>query len=146
MNELFDADLADRTLTRVTHGYQGPDEASEHAHTPVVAGEDPYKEQPGDGALSPSFSTDGDILAFSSTASNLVFGDGNAPPLGLRPAGSVDGSDAFVVSTACSSPRCPRRRKCRARRRAQRSCPHGSWVSRRDRCPMGACSYTYRRP
>ncbi len=104
MNELFDADLADRTLTRVTHGYQGPDEASEHAHTPVVAGEDPYKGQPGDGALSPSFSTVGDILAFSSTASNLVFGDGNAPPLGLRPAGSVDGSDAFVTARVLFSP------------------------------------------
>jgi hypothetical protein len=98
MNELFDADLADGTLTRVTRGYQGPDEASEHAHSPVVAGEDPYKEQPGDGALSPSFSTDGDVLAFSSTASNLVFGDGNAPPLGLPQAGSFDGSDAFIVS------------------------------------------------
>jgi WD40-like Beta Propeller Repeat len=98
MNELFDADLADGTLTRVTHGYQGPDEASEHAHLPVVAGEDPYKKQPGDGALSPSFSTDGDILAFSSTASNLVFGDGNAPPLGLPQTGSFDGSDAFVLS------------------------------------------------
>ncbi len=32
MNELFDADLADGTLTRVTHGYQGADEAGEHAH------------------------------------------------------------------------------------------------------------------
>ncbi len=98
MNELFDADLADDTLTRVTHGYRGPDEASEHAHTPVVAGEDPYKQQPGDGALSPSFSSDGHILAFASTASNLVFGDGNAPPLGLPQAGSFDGSDAFLIS------------------------------------------------
>ena len=97
MNELYDADLADGTLTRVTHGYQSPDEASEHAHTLVVAGEDPYKKQPGDGALSPSFSADGGILAFSSTASNLVFGDGNAPPLGLPQVGSVDGSDAFVI-------------------------------------------------
>ena len=98
MNELFDADLADGTLTRVTHGYGGPDEASEHPHLPVVAGEDPYKQQPGDGALSPSFTTDGDVLAFSSTASNLVFGDGNTPPLGLPQTGSFDGADAFVVS------------------------------------------------
>ena len=98
MNELFDADLADDTLTRVTHGYGGPDEASEHPHLPVVAGEDPYKQQPGDGALSPSFTSDGDVLAFSSTASNLVFGDGNTPPLGLPQTGSFDGADAFVVS------------------------------------------------
>lgn len=98
MNELFDADLAGGTLTRVTHGYQGPDEASEHPHLLVVAGRDPYEKQPGDGALSPSFSTDGEILAFSSTASNLVFGDGNAPPFGLPQTGSFDGSDAFVLS------------------------------------------------
>ena len=98
MNELYDADLADSTLTRVTHGYKSEDEAGEHAHKPAPAGEDPYKEQPGDGALSPSFSGDGETLAFSCTASNLVFGDGNAPPLGEPLTGSFDGSDAFVVS------------------------------------------------
>jgi hypothetical protein len=97
MNELYDADLADGTLTRVTHGYQEPDEAGEHAHEPAPAGEDPYKGHPGDGALSPSFTDDGDTLAFSSTASNLVFGDGNSPPLGLPQTGSFDGSDAFTV-------------------------------------------------
>jgi hypothetical protein len=98
MNELYDADLADGTLTRITHGYKSEDEAGEHAHEPAPAGEDPYKGQPGDGALSPSFSGDGETLAFSSTASNLVFGDGNAPPLKLPQTGSFDGSDAFVVS------------------------------------------------
>jgi WD40-like Beta Propeller Repeat len=92
MNELFDADLADDTLTRVTHGYQGPDEPSEHAHPHASAGTDPYERREGDGAISPSFADDGRTLAFSSTASNLVFGDGNAPP-----AGPLDGSDAFVV-------------------------------------------------
>jgi hypothetical protein len=97
MNELYDADLADGTLTRVTHGYQGPDEAGEHPHNPAPAGEDPYKVQPGDGALSPSFTDNGDTLAFSSTASNLVFGDGNSPPLGLPQTGAYDGSDAFTV-------------------------------------------------
>ncbi len=92
MDELFDVDLADDTLTRVSHGYSGPDEPSEAPHKPVLAGEDPYKENPGDGSVSPSFSTDGTVLAFASTASNLVFGDGNAPP-----AGPLDGSDTFVV-------------------------------------------------
>jgi hypothetical protein len=91
MNELFDVDLTNHTLTRVSHGYQGPDEPSEHPHPPKPAGEDPY-EQRGDGALSPSFSTEGTVLAFSSTASNLAFGDGNAPP-----AGPLDGSDAFLI-------------------------------------------------
>jgi hypothetical protein len=98
MNELYDADLANHTLTRVTHGYGGPDEASEHPHPPVVAGEDPYRQQPGDGALSPSFSDDGETLAFSSTASDLVFGDGNAPSSGAPLVGSSDGSDAFLLA------------------------------------------------
>lgn len=91
MVELFDADLANETLTRVTQGFEGG--PGEHTHGPVTAGRDPYTST--DGALSPSFSADGDLLAFSSTASNLVYGDGNTPPS----AGSTrfDGSDAFVV-------------------------------------------------
>ncbi len=91
MVELFDADLANDTLTRVTQGFEGG--PGEHPHGPVTAGRDPYTST--DGALSPSFSADGDLLAFSSTASNLVYGDGNTPPS----AGSTrfDGSDAFVV-------------------------------------------------
>ncbi len=100
MDELFDADLADNTLTRVTHGYQGPEEAGEHAHPRVLAGEDPYQSQPGDGSISPSFSDDGRIIAFASTASNLLFGDGNASP-----AGPLDGSDAFLVQRAIFQPR-----------------------------------------
>ena len=92
MLELYDVDLANDTLTRVTHGYEGG--PSEHPHEAVNAKiEDPYQDE-GDGAQSPSFSEDGDELAFSSTASNLVFGDGNTPPLGdVR----LDGADAFVV-------------------------------------------------
>ncbi len=97
MNELFDIDLDNDTLTRVTHGYGGLDEVSEHTHTSKPAGEDPYVE-PGDGSLSPSFTTAGTELAFVSTASNLVFGDGNAPPGGpTGPTGVLDGSDAFAV-------------------------------------------------
>lgn len=96
MNELFDADLRDGTLTRVTQGYEGS--PSEHPHVPRAAGQDPYEDD-GDGGLAPSFSDDGDLLAFSSTASNLVWGDGNTPP--LEPAagtvGSLDGADAFLV-------------------------------------------------
>ncbi len=71
MVELYDADLADETLTRVTQGYEGqPSEAS----TGTAGLTD-----------SPSFSASGDLLAFSSEADNLVYGDGNK------------GSDAFVV-------------------------------------------------
>jgi hypothetical protein len=83
MAELYDVDLANETLTRVTHGFGGEDEPAEEPHEEVT-GEDPYK---GDeqGSFSPSFSDDGDVLAFSSSADNLVFGDGN------------DAVDAFVV-------------------------------------------------
>ena len=92
MLELFDVDLLDDTLTRVTEGFEGG--RSEHPHNQVVTGEDPYV-RPDDGALSPSYSSDGDVLAFTSTASNLAFGDGNTPPLGSD---RFDGSDAFTVS------------------------------------------------
>jgi hypothetical protein len=90
MLELFDVDLTDETLTRVSNGYGG--EASEHPHE-VNDEEDQYL-NPGDGALSPSFSDSGEQLAFSSTASNLVYGDGNTPP--LKSTGS-DGGDVFLV-------------------------------------------------
>jgi Tol biopolymer transport system component len=92
MVELFDVDLADNTLTRVTHGFTGG--AGEAPHGTEVPGQDPYTSS--DGALSPSFSDDGDTLAFSSTAANLVYGDGNTPQQSGSPV--FDGSDAFVVS------------------------------------------------
>jgi Tol biopolymer transport system component len=66
--ELFDIDLSNDTLTRVSQGYEGG--VSEPAG--AVAG-------------SPSFSSDGNLLAFASSAYNLVYGDGNGA------------SDAFVV-------------------------------------------------
>ncbi len=101
MAELFDVDLADNTLTRVTHGYEGG--PSEHPHTEVTAGKENQYEIRTDGATSPSFSGNGDILAFSSTASNLVYGDGNTP--GQVPnGGSADGSDAFFVAREVFSP------------------------------------------
>jgi Tol biopolymer transport system component len=91
--ELFDVDLANQTLTRVTHGFAGG--AGEHPHGEVSPGTDPYFAED-DGALAPSFSSDGNSLAFSSTASNLVYGDGNSPPQGEQRQ-PFDGSDAFVV-------------------------------------------------
>jgi hypothetical protein len=92
MVELFDVDLADDTLTRVTGGFDGG--PAEAPHPTEVSGQDPYGDT--DGALSPSFSDDGDTLVFSSTAANLVYGDGNTPPQ----TGSLtfDGSDIFAVS------------------------------------------------
>jgi hypothetical protein len=92
LSELFDADLHDATLTRVTQGYEGG--PSEQPHAPKrPEEEDVYGNHPSVGAQSPSFSADGTLLTFSSTASNLVFGDGNTPP-----AGPLDGSDAFLVA------------------------------------------------
>jgi hypothetical protein len=98
MLELFAADLEDDTLTRVTEGFEGG--PSEHPHEPKPSSEDPYQ-LIGDGALSPSFTDNGDTLAFTSTASNLVFGDGNTPPLGTS---AFDGADAFVVSRVVFTP------------------------------------------
>jgi hypothetical protein len=98
MLELFNVDLSDDTLTRVTQGFEGG--PSEHPHTERITGQDPYGAT-GDGALSPSFSDDGNELAFASTASNLAFGDGNTPPLGVT---GVDGSDAFVVERELFNP------------------------------------------
>ena len=67
MQELYDVDLADDTLTRVTHGYQGEAVQSEPSGPLVEQSE----------AASPSFSADGNELGFSSAAVNLAFGDGN---------------------------------------------------------------------
>jgi len=94
LSELFDVDLEDDTLTRVTGGFEGG--PSEHPHEPTLPGSDPY--QRSDGALSPSFSANGDTLAFSSTASNLVYGDGNTPGRPSAQTRGLDGGDVFVVS------------------------------------------------
>ena len=83
MYELFDADLGNDTMTRVTHGFEGEDWRSEELPEQERPGTDPYQDE--QGAYSPSFSADGNTLAFASTADNLVFGDGNEAP------------DAFVV-------------------------------------------------
>ncbi len=90
MIELFDVDLADDTITRVTHGFESEDERSEQQPTPESPGVDPYHDE--QGAYSPSFSDDGDTLSFASTANNLVYGDGN------------DESDAFIVHRIPATP------------------------------------------
>jgi hypothetical protein len=97
MLELFDVDLADDTLTRVTHGYRG--EPSESPYKETNDAEDQYEAafELYDGALSPSFSEVGELLAFSSTASNLVYGDGNTPSLSESTDRLGDGSDVFVL-------------------------------------------------
>lgn len=75
VRELFDADLADGTLTRITHGFSSESASSEET------GALPEEE----GATSPSFDRSGELLSFSSGADNLVYGDGN------------DASDAYLV-------------------------------------------------
>jgi hypothetical protein len=91
MVELFDIDLAQDTLTRVTQGFEG--QPSEEPHSEAQAGVDPYTDQ--EGSFSPSFSHDGNTLAFTSTASDLVYGDGNGN--GPEATFPFDGSDAFVA-------------------------------------------------
>jgi WD40-like Beta Propeller Repeat len=96
MPELFDIDLRNGTLVRVTHGYAGG--FSEQPHKINLQEEDQYGTLPaGFGALSPSFSADGDTLVFTSTADNLVYGDGNTPPGDTPSAAPANGSDAFLV-------------------------------------------------
>ncbi|MGH2853596.1 MAG: TolB family protein [Solirubrobacteraceae bacterium] len=96
MPELFDIDLHNGTLVRVTHGYAGG--ASEQPHKVNLQEEDQYGTLPaGFGALSPSFAADGDTLVFTSTADNLVYGDGNTPPGDTPSAAPANGSDAFLV-------------------------------------------------
>jgi Tol biopolymer transport system component len=97
LSELYDVDLAQDTLTRVSKGYK-EGELSEQPGANTSNVEDPYEaHKVTDGALCPSFSATGELLAFSSTASNLVFGDGNAP-VGEEGGFDRDGSDAFVVN------------------------------------------------
>jgi hypothetical protein len=78
MVEAFYVDLENETLTRVTHGYTGEDERSEQFPHSNIPSKDPYEAY--DGAFSPSLSEDGAKLAFASSASNLVYGDGNDEP------------------------------------------------------------------
>jgi hypothetical protein len=78
MSELFDADLANGTLTRVSHGFGGENEPSEQPHGETSPGQDPYG--PHQGAFAPTFTADGSELGFSSTAANLIYGDGNGAP------------------------------------------------------------------
>jgi hypothetical protein len=59
LTELYDADLASNTLTRVTTGYEG------------------QRTEGGEATGSPGFSGDGSLLVFSSAEDNLVYGDGN---------------------------------------------------------------------
>jgi len=62
--ELYDVDLANDTLTRVTQGFAGqPTEQPSSAASTNAA---------------PSFGGGENLLAFASSADNLVFGDGNA--------------------------------------------------------------------
>jgi hypothetical protein len=81
--ELYMVDLEAEALQRVTHGDGGAGEAS--LATAGTTGQ-------GDGAGSPSFGDGGRLIAFSSTASNLVEGDGN------------EASDAFVVEDLTTPP------------------------------------------
>ncbi len=80
--ELYVVDLEAETLERATHGLAGPEEAS--LDPIAVKQPEGANLSEGDGAAAPSFGADGRI-AFSSTASNLVAGDGN------------ESSDVFLV-------------------------------------------------
>ncbi len=101
ISELYDADLANGTLTRVTHGYAGEGEQSQQPHRVYTESGDPYQAvgEPSElGALTPDFSKDGNELVFTSTAGNLVYGDGNEPAEPVSCCQAGDGSDVFGVT------------------------------------------------
>ncbi len=81
--ELYRIDLEGNALQRVTHGVGGAGEASLAS---AGTGEG------GAGAGAPSFGAGGRLIAFSSTASNLVGGDGN------------EAADAFLVEDLTTPP------------------------------------------
>jgi hypothetical protein len=80
--ELYLVDREGESLRRVTHGAGGMDEPS-LASTGSGQG--------GAGASSPSLAAGGHLLAFSSTASNLVEGDGN------------EAADAFLIEDSSAA-------------------------------------------
>lgn len=101
--ELYLLDLETESLHRVSHGHSGPGEASLG----------PGAGANGDGATAPSLDADGHLLAFASTAANLVEGDGNdASDVFLVEDGSGGAREAPVsISAAPPQPRSkPRRR------------------------------------
>ena len=71
--ELYEADLENGSLRRVTHGFAA---AAEPSLPP--AGGNALSGQGGNGATSPSFADEGRLIAFASEAFNLVAGDGNS--------------------------------------------------------------------
>ncbi len=103
-SELYVIDLQNGTLTRLTHGVGGEEEPSSQPHKEEGGGsEDTY--EGADGTFAPSFSANGETLAFSSTANNLVYDDGNTPPEGVVQAGG--GADAFVINQIPFTPEPP---------------------------------------
>ncbi len=107
LTELFDVDLARRHAHARHPRIRRRPERTAPPIDGAKGGRDVYEYElstPSAGALSPSFSADGDMLAFSSTASNLVYGDGNTPPAESAAPPSADGSDAFVVQREAFAP------------------------------------------
>jgi len=104
INELYDADLQNGTITLVTHGYEGGASTQPHRNRPLE--EDPYEPSVGAqlGTYSESFDGTGHTLAFTSTADNLVYGDGNTPTSAEPVLGAADGADVFDVSRITFQP------------------------------------------
>jgi Tol biopolymer transport system component len=101
--ELYLVDLGGESLRRVTHGLHG---LAEPSLAPTGSG------QGGAGASSPSLAAGGRLLAFSSTASNLVEGDGNeaADAFLVADSDTTTGGGASSISAPPAEPR-PGKRK-----------------------------------
>ncbi|HEY7255283.1 MAG TPA: hypothetical protein VH476_01250 [Solirubrobacterales bacterium] len=119
LTELYLIDLETESLQRLTHGIGGDAEAS----LPAPAKAETERAENGNGTVSPGLDRDGHVVAFASTAANLVAGDGN------------DSSDVFTISDDAGPPAPGTvaipptgRRKVKARRRlvlSAQSLPNG---------------------
>ena len=95
--ELYLVNLETEALQRVTHGKGGEAEASLPSSTIENATE-------GDGAAAPAFGAGGRLIAFSSSARNLIEGDGNAT--NDKEKGN---DDVFLTEDLAAPPTPPRR-------------------------------------
>jgi hypothetical protein len=98
--ELYLLDLETESLRRISHGDGGPGEASLG----------PGAGASGDGARSPSLDASGHLLAFASSAVNLVEGDGNdaSDVFLVRETGGDSGAGAVSISAPPRGPRVKR--------------------------------------
>ncbi len=130
MSELYDVNLADETVTRVSNGYEGG--PSEHSHKTVQAGEtDPYVHRT-DGALSPAFSAT--ATRSCSPPPRPTSSTATPTPWPPKPPAAPPTQAASMSSRAASSVRRPPKRIRQNRRPSRKSHSNGSCSPPPSRC------------